>query len=303
MSVDPENGIVIALGFFDGVHRGHAELIKTAKKRAEQLGVSPAVLSFDASPESVVTGHAVPLIGSVRTREDLVRRLFGVDRFIVCHFDRRMMALPWQDFIDSLIARHSAVHLVIGHDFRCGHRGEGNPARILDYCRARSVGCDIIPEFALDGTPVSSSYIRGLIREGDIGKANRFLGHPFIYAGTVLDGRKLGRKLGAPTINLTGDDKSLILPANGVYATRALIDGEALTAVTNVGCRPTFGIGAAISVETHILDFSGDLYGRYMRIAFYEFLRAEQKFEDKFRLSAQIAEDARRTRAFFSDAG
>jgi len=299
MSANSENKTVIALGFFDGVHRGHAELIKMAKLRAEEQGASPAVLSFDVSPEAVITGHSVPLIGSVRTRVNIIRRVFGVDNVIIYHFDKKTMETPWQDFIDSLIAKYSAVHLVIGHDFHCGYRGEGNPQRISDYCAKIGIGCDVIPKFTLDGITVSSTYIRELICSGEIEKANDFLGHPYVFAGTVRDGRKVGRKLGTPTINLEGDDESLILPAKGVYATKVLLGDSEMPAVTNVGVRPTFGDNGKISVETYIFDFEGDLYEQYVFVEFYKYLRDERKFDSAAELSAQIKEDIQATKSVF----
>ena len=299
MSANTEKKSVIALGFFDGVHRGHAELIKTAKLRAKELGAEAAVLSFDVSPEAVITGHGVPLISSVDTRVDLVKRCFGIENVIIYHFDKNTMEMPWQLFIDTLIEKYSAAHLVIGHDFHCGYKGEGNPQRISEYCAKIGIGCDIIPKFTLDGITVSSTYIRELITSGDIGRANYFMGHPFVFAGTVKDGRKVGRKLGAPTINLDGDDESLVLPARGVYATKVLLDSEEKLAVTNIGVRPTFGESEKLTVETYILDFDGDLYGKYIRIEFFKFLRGEIKFKNAEELKAQIAKDIEDTRAVF----
>ena len=299
MSANTVKKSVIALGFFDGVHRGHAELIKTAKLRAKELNAEAAVLSFDVSPEAVITGHSVPLISSVNTRADLVRRYFGVNNVIIYHFDKNTMEMPWQNFIDSLIEKYSAAHLVIGHDFHCGYKGEGNPQRISEYCAKIGIGCDVIPKFALDGITVSSTYIRELIAQGEIEKANNFLGHPFVFAGTVRDGRKVGRKLGAPTINLDGDDESLVLPAKGVYATKVLLDGEEKLAVTNIGVRPTFGESEKLTVETYIFDFDGDLYGKYIRIEFFKFIRGEKKFESTEKLSAQIARDVEATKEVF----
>ena len=300
MSQHSDKRTVIALGFFDGVHRGHAELIKVAKKRALEQNANPAVLSFDVSPESVVKGKKIPLIGSVKTREDLIRRLFGVENFIVFHFDKLTMALPWQDFIDSLVEKYSAVHLVFGHDFHCGYRGEGNPERISAYCEERGIGCDVIPKIALDGITVSSTYIRELISAGDVGRANYFLGHPFIYAGTVAHGREVGRKLGTPTINLYGDDDSLLLPARGVYATKVLAGSTERPAVTNVGIRPTFGDSEIASIETYILDFQGDLYHQDVQIEFYSFIRPERKFSGAAELRAQITDDIQKTRQYFN---
>jgi len=299
MSANAEKKSVIALGFFDGVHKGHAELIKMAKRRAEELDATPAVLSFDVSPESVITGHSVPLIGSIKTRVDLIIQLFDIENVIIYHFDKMTMEMPWQDFVDSLIEKYSAVHLVIGHDFHCGYKGEGTQTRIFEYCAQIGIGCDIIPKFTLDGVTVSSTYVRELIAHGDIEKANYFLGHPFIFAGTVRDGRKVGRRLGTPTINLDGDDDSLVLPKRGVYATKVLLDDEEKLAVTNIGVRPTFGENEKLSVETYILDYEGDLYGKYVRIEFFQFLRDEKKFESTEDLSTQIAKDIQDTRATF----
>ena len=302
MSAQAGEKCVVALGFFDGVHRGHAELIKTAKRRAAELGAEPAVLSFDVSPTSVITGKSVPLIGSVATREDLIHRVYGVDRVIIYPFDRHTMEMDWHEFIDILAADYNAIHIVIGHDFHCGYMGAGGPDNIPAYCAEIGLGCDVVPKFEIDGITVSSTYIRSLIADGNIERANEFLGHPFVYAGTVEDGRKIGRKLGTPTVNLEGDDPGLVLPANGVYATKVLLpDGQELPAVTNVGMRPTFDDGDRITVETYILDYTGDLYGQYIRVEFFKFLRPEMKFTDCAALSAGIAADILNTRKAFGD--
>ncbi len=301
MSAEPSsNKAVIALGFFDGVHRGHAQLINMANKRAQELGAQPAVLSFDASPESVITGHQVPLIGSMETRTDIVRRIYGVEKVIFYHFDRKIMAMPWKDFINSLVMEFKAVHFVIGHDFHCGYKGEGNPERISAYCEEIGLGCDIIPKFTLDGITVSSTYIRGLIAGGDIERANYFLGHPYIFSGMVTSGHKVGRSLGTPTINLKCP-QDLILPANGVYATCVLVDGKKLPSVTNVGVRPTFDDKDELGVETYILDFSGNLYGKHVTVEFYKFLRSEKKFSDPQKLKEQIEKDAQQAREVLSE--
>ena len=302
MSAQTAEKTVVALGFFDGVHRGHAELIKTAKLRAAELGARAAVLSFDVSPSAVITGKCVPLIGSVATREDLIRRVYGVEDVIIYPFDRHTMEMDWHEFIDILVSDFSAAHIVIGHDFHCGFMGRGGPDNIPAYCRERGIGCDVVPKFEIDGITVSSTYIRSLIVSGDIERANEFLGHPYVFAGTVEDGRKVGRKLGTPTVNLEGDDPGLVLPANGVYATKVLLpDGRELPAVTNVGMRPTFDDGDKITVETYILDFSGNLYGQYLRVEFFKFLRPEMKFTDCSALSAGIAGDILNTRKTFGD--
>ena len=299
MSANTDTKAVIALGFFDGVHRGHAELIKLAKQRAGERGASPAVLSFDVSPETVITGLQVPLISSMEIREYLVHSLFDVENVIFYHFDKSVMAMDWRDFIDSLVQEFSAVHFVIGHDFSCGYKGEGKPDKISAYCAEKGIGCDIVPKFALNDITVSSTYIRGLIAGGDVERAAEFLGHPYIFAGTVADGRKVGRNLGAPTINLRCPPE-LILPANGVYATRVLVDGKALPAVTNVGIRPTFDDGDELSVESFILDFDGNLYNKLVLVKFIGFIRYERQFPNAEKLKAQIEADAAAARAILA---
>ncbi len=299
MSANTKKKAVIALGFFDGVHRGHAELIKMAKLRAEEIGAIPAVLSFDVSPESVIAGHSVPLIGSTETRTFIVRQYFGVENVIIYHFDKTTMEMPWENFIDSLIEKYSAVHLVIGHDFHCGYKGEGDPSRISQYCKEIGIGCDVIPKYMLDGITVSSTYIRELILSGDIERANHFLGHPYIYAGIVRDGHKVGRRLGTPTINLEGDDLSLVFPARGVYATKVMLDNVEKPAVTNIGTRPTFSKDEKLSIESYILDYDGDLYGKYVRVEFYKYLRPEKKFDSPELLREQIAKDTDEAKQLF----
>ena len=286
---------VIALGFFDGVHLGHAELIKMAKRRALEKNATPAVLSFDVSPMSVVKGEPIPLIGSIQTRKDVIIRNFGINEVIIQHFDKALMTMPWEDFILHLIERYSTIHFVVGHDFNCGYRGQGTARKIADFCGQRGIGCDIIPEVKLDAITVSSSHIRTLIAQGDIKSANTFLGHPYTISGVVRQGKKLGRTLGAPTINLELE-MELLLPQKGVYATIVRTDGTELPAVTNVGTRPSFDDGEALTVEAFLLNYSGDLYGRALYIDFYDFLRPERVFADANELASQIKQDAENAR-------
>ena len=156
---------VIALGFFDGVHIGHGALLRRTRERATELGLRAAAMSFDSHPDTLVSGVPVPLINSMDDRAALMRRLYGIDDVIFAHFDRAMMEMPWEDFLgDFLVRQHGAAHLVCGHDFRFGYRGQGTPERLREYCAAHGLGCDVIPEVLLDGRTVSSTYIRTLHR-------------------------------------------------------------------------------------------------------------------------------------------
>lgn len=290
---------VIALGFFDGVHRGHGELLKKTRQRAEEIGAMPSVLSFDVHPDTLVFKKEVPLINSAIGREDIIRRYYGIDNVVFLHFNQHVMHMPWKEFIDSLIAELNIAWIVVGHDFCFGYKGEGTAARLREYCEGRGIGCDIIPALSVDGRIVSSTYIRELIADGDIETANRFLGHPHTLSDTVHSGYHLGTDLDAPTINMYFPD-GVLVPRHGVYATRVIIeDGSGYIAVTNVGVRPTVSSSGRVSVESHLLDYSGNLYGRQARVEFYAFLRGEVKFGSYEELAAQIKKDAASARAYF----
>ena len=292
---------VIALGFFDGVHVGHGALLRRVKEKAEELGAVPAAVTFDQHPEDVILGkYTVPLISSPADRADLMRRLYGIQEIIIAHFDDRMMHMPWEEFItDFLVKENGAVYLVAGHDFHFGYKGEGNPARLREKCKELGIGCDIIPKVEQDGITVSSTYIRSLIAQGEMERAMEFLGHPYTLTNTVARGKKLGSTLGFPTVNLTLP-AGVLVPAFGVYATRVFFDGRGYNAVTNVGNRPTVDDGDAITVEGFILDFSGDLYDKTLRMEFYRHLRGEKKFDSLEDLRDEVMRNAQQTRDYFA---
>lgn len=291
---------VIALGFFDGLHVGHAGLMEMTKRRGQELGALPTVLTFDIHPDTLVSGVQVPLINAPEGRADIIRRIFGIDSVIFLHFNKKIMEMPWKEFIVSLIDELDACHFVVGHDFTFGWKGEGKAYRLAEFCLENGLGCDIIPAIKIDGEIVSSTHIRALIENGEIDKANRLLGHPHILIDTVHYGFQLGMKLGTPTINMYFSE-GVIVPRHGVYATKVYIDGggEHLS-VTNIGVRPTVSGEKSVSVESYILDFEGDLYDHKVRVEFHQFLREEQKFSSIDELRAQILLDADMTREYFS---
>jgi len=296
-----EDKRAIALGFFDGVHRGHGELLKTARKRANELGCSAAVLTFDAHPDQVIFGQPISLISSMDDRKQLMTELYGMDEVLIAHFDKNMAAMPWEDFVDTYLIRdRHACHVVCGHDFSFGHRGLGNPARLKARCAEHGVGCDIIGKVDCNGITISSTYIRQVIAEGDMEEATLFLGHPHRISGIVCRGKQLGRRLGIPTANLFLPS-GVLPPAFGVYATRVILpDGSSRIAVTNVGVRPTVTDNLGVMVEPWILDFDGDLYGQTISIEFHKQLRKERKFDSLDALKAEILKNAEETRAYFA---
>ena len=291
---------VIALGFFDGVHLGHGGLLRQARLRADELGGIAAAMTFDRHPGEIISGLSTPLITSRRDREYWMKTLYGMDEVLFIHFSRSRMQMPWREFAeDCLLGDLQVCHVICGRDFRFGFRGEGTADLLAQFCREREIGCDIIEEIDLDGVPVHSTLIRGLLEQGKLEEAARYLGHPHCLSGTVISGKRLGRTIGIPTANIAVPHGVLPLP-NGVYATRVCFDGEEYLAVTNVGNCPTVSEGAPLVVEPWILDFSGDLYGKEIRIFFHKKLRDEQKFPSLEALQAEIRRNADQTRAYFA---
>ena len=290
---------VIALGFFDGVHTAHAALLRRAAERAEQLNAVPAAITFDRFPKTMQRGGPVPLINTPADRTFLMEKYCGIREVVVLEFDRALMELPWDAFVtDLLVEQFGCIHVVAGHDYRFGYKGEGNPEKLKALCTELGIGCDIIDKVELDGITVSSTHIRSLIEAGEMEEAHRFLGHPHVLSGPVVGGQQLGRTIGVPTANLIVPE-GVVVPAYGVYATRVIMGQGIYLAVTNVGVRPTVDDGRGVTVEPWILDFEGDLYGQNIHLEFYKQLRGERKFASLAELKEEICRNAEQTRAYF----
>lgn len=291
---------VIALGFFDGVHLGHGALLRRVTERAKELNAISTAVTFDAHPKTIILGQGAPLLTTPSDRADLMRRLYGIQEIIVARFDSSLMHMGWREFVtDYLVAQNGAAHLVAGHDFHFGYMGQGNPQRLQQLCADLGIGCDIIPPVSLDDLTVSSTYIRTLVAQGEMERATQFLGHPFCLTEQVRHGKKLGSRLGFPTVNLH-IPAGCVVPAFGVYASRLWVDGQSFAAATNVGVRPTVDDDGSVTVEGTLLDFSGSLYEKTVRMDFYKRLRPEQKFETLDALRTQVMCDIETVRNYFA---
>ena len=287
---------VLALGFFDGVHLGHGGLLNKTREMADRLGLPAAALTFDTHPDTLVFGAKVPLLNTSEERKYLMQSLYGIDQVLTLHFDRATMEQPWQEFVrKTLVQKYRAAHVVCGHDYRFGAGGRGTPEKLAEECARLGLGFDCIPEIRLEGQTVSSTLIRSLLEGGETAKAVRFLGHPHILTGTVISGRHLGRTLGIPTANLSVSE-GILVPKFGVYAARAVFDGQTRPAVVNIGVRPTVD-GHTVTVEPWILDFDGDLYGHTLRLELTDYLRPEQKFASLEALKSEILRNAETVRS------
>lgn len=283
---------VIALGFFDGVHIGHGALLKKTCERATELGAIPAAMSFDTHPDTLVFGTPTELLNTMDERKHLMQSLYGIEDVIFCHFDKAMMNMDWEAFVEDYLVRElHACHLVCGHDYHFGARGFGNAERLTEKCRALGLGCDVIGEVKLDGVTVSSTHLRALLKEGRMEEAVRFLGHGHIISGIVQHGDSRGHTLGLPTANLALD-ASLLVPAFGVYGGWA--DAGELgrfPAAVNLGVHPTVHELPHPVAEASLLGFDGDLYGKFLRLELLFQVRPEQRFSSLPELTAQIARD------------
>ena len=283
---------VIALGFFDGVHIGHGALLKKTCERAKALGAIPAAMSFDTHPDTLVFGTPTELLNTMDERKHLMQSLYGIEDVIFCHFDKAMMNMDWEAFVEDYLVRElHACHLVCGHDYHFGARGFGNAERLTEKCRALGLGCDVIGEVKLDGVTVSSTYLRRLLKEGRMEEAVRFLGHGHIISGIVQHGDSRGHTLGLPTANLALD-ASLLVPAFGVYG--GWVDAGELgrfPAAVNLGVHPTVHELPHPVAEASLLGFDGDLYGRFLRLELLFQVRPERQFSSLQELTAQIARD------------
>lgn len=292
---------VLALGFFDGVHIGHGGLLRRTRETADRLGVPAAALTFDTHPDTLVSGHSVPLLNTPEDRAALMREYYGIDEVLTLHFDRETMTQPWERFAEeTLLGRYHAVHLVCGHDFRFGDRGAGNPEKLAAFCAQRGIGFDPHRRHrAGRRARLVHAHPRSAGGRGH-GGGRALSRPPHVLTGTVVSRpAALAGPSAIPTANLALPPQ-LLCPRHGVYAALACFDGRRLPAVVNIGSRPTVG-GTHVTVEPWILDFDGDLYGRTLRLEFYTFLRPERKFDSLDELRAAILHNAEQTREFFRD--
>ncbi len=297
-------GAVVTIGNFDGVHRGHRELITEAAKIAKKFSGSLVVMTFDPHPLQVLAPQkGVKRIFSVEDQIEQMQKL-GVDVLVVESFNRALAEMTPEEFIDEKIKKiFSPKALVVGYDFNFGKNRQGTPEYLKEKSKLFNFEVIIVPAFKVGGTIVSSTEVRKRIESGDIVSANDFLGRSFYLQGNVIHGDGRGRGLGIPTANLQYESE--IFPKTGVYVSRTHIGGKKVFSVTNVGNNPTFteAISPKPKVETLILDFAEDIYDQHLRVEFLAYLRGEKKFAGVDELKAQIQKDILLAKEWFKKYG
>jgi riboflavin kinase / FMN adenylyltransferase len=282
----------LAIGAFDGVHRGHRLLLERMCAAARAADAPAAVLTFHPHPRLVLGADPdFRYLSTIDERLDQFRG-FGLDAAILQPFDADFASLSASDFADRLVRDLGVRALWVGEGFAFGNQREGDISFLEQYGRQRGFTVEVVPPLTLDGEPVSSSRIRKALGAGDVESAATSLGRPYMLSGEVTHGDRRGRTLGTPTANIA-PAAHIMIPANGIYATRVWAAGEWRGSVTNVGVRPTFAAEQleAPLVEAHLFDFEGDLYGQTVRLEFTRRLRDELRFSDREALRSQIRDD------------
>ena len=292
-------GSVVAIGNFDGVHRGHRAVIGRAQALARSLGKPCAVLTFEPHPADFFARRSVIFRLTPLAAKAVCLERLGLDGMIVLAFDAALCALPAEDFVrDVLVGRLGISAVVAGYDFHFGQARGGTPAYLQEAGRRHGFGVEIVERIAQDASgsmdAVSSTATREALERGDVALASQLLGHDYFVTGEVIHGQKLGRTLGFPTANIVMDPSCRL--ATGIYAVRVRLDGQILGGVASYGHRPTFDNGAAM-LEVFLFEFSGDLYGREIEVAFVAWLRGEKKFDSVDALVARMKVDAAQARA------
>lgn len=282
---------VATIGCFDGVHRGHRYLIRQVSETAKREGLCSTLITFPVHPRQVMHADYQPqLLSCLKQKEELLS-FTSADYCLMLPFTEALSQLTAYEFMRLLHEEYHVQTLIIGYDHRFGHnRSEG----FENYCKyGKELGMEVVQAKALteDGQSISSTLIRELLKKGDVKKANQYLGYSYYISGTVIDGYKVGRKLGFPTANLKPSCAEKLIPETGVYAVYAYIGNNTYPGMLNIGYRPTLNNGKDMSIEVHLIDFNDDIYYKEMKIEFVSRIRPEMKFEDINALTAQLNKD------------
>jgi riboflavin kinase/FMN adenylyltransferase len=291
-------GAVVAIGNFDGLHRGHAGVIVRALGLAKRLGRPCVLLTFEPHPADFFAGKRVIFRLTPRQAKEAILDRMGLDGMIVLTFDAPLAGLSAEDFVREALVRRLAVGgVVAGYDFHFGAKRAGTPEFLKEAGARHGFAVEIVDKITYDASgsldAVSSTAIREALESGDVRRARELLGHPFLIEGEVVGGAKRGRELGFPTANIVPDPSCRL--KHGIYAVTMNVDGVTYGGVASFGRRPTFDDGPAL-LEIYVFDFDGDLYGKIAEVAFVDFIRGEEKFDSAEALVEQINKDAARAR-------
>jgi riboflavin kinase/FMN adenylyltransferase len=293
---------VLTLGVFDGLHLGHQLIMKTVVERARAIKAVPTVITFEPHPRAVLHPESAPPLLQTLDQKIEAMGVLGIEQTIVIHFDQAFSQIHAESFLrDTVFNRLQAKEVYLGRGFFFGHNREGNIELLRSVSERLGFFADEVPEVRLRGERIGSTRIRELLLTGRVNLARRMLGRPYGVEGPVVRGAARGQSIGFPTANIRPHNR--VIPRGGVYVTATLLAGQWRRSVTNIGTRPTFDDGTEPSIETHVLNWSGNLYGDVVRVRFLHRLRAEKKFASVGELTSQIGRDVARAERYFERAG
>lgn len=298
------HGSVVTDGMFDGVHLGHQRILQQVVNQAKLLNLPSVVLTYWPHPRYVLGGkeERISLLSSLDEKADLIEEQ-GIDFLVVIPFSREFSQMSHEEFVKEILVNSLQIrHLIVGYDHRFGQNRLGNIWYLSSAGMQFGFGVTEIGKQEIEDIAISSTKIRYSLQHYLLDSARQFLGRPYAIRGKVVEGDKRGRTIGFPTANLEPDEIDKLIPKVGVYATRCLVEGQWFDAMTNIGFRPTVD-GLHHKIETHLLDFDGDLYGKTIDLAFFAALRQEIKFAGLEELKNQLSLDREQCRKIFLDVG
>lgn len=291
----------VVLGNFDGIHRGHQQLIHLGRQIADQNDEELAVFTFYPQIHQVLD----PAFCYLLSEQQKLER-FGnlqVDVVETVPFDETIATLSPEEFVKTILAEKlRARHIVVGFNYSFGHKGAGNPQLLQELAEKYQIAVTVMEPYQLDGELVCSTAIRQALRDGNVEQANHLLGYTYSIEGPVVHGNQIGRTIGFPTANIQPQE-GILLPGNGVYAALTTVDGKVYPGILNIGLRPTIERSTGVNIEVNLFGFDDDTYGKTIRTELHYFLRSEKKFENLDALKAQLQQDKEQTAKLFEEAG
>lgn len=296
-----EENTAVAIGKFDGVHLGHKKLLEHIVE-AKKEGLKAAVFTFTPSPGVYFSKKSIPEITTKEEKRTLFEKM-GVDYLVEYPFDKKAAGILPEEFVKNILLKQMSAKLVVaGEDLSFGYKGMGNVALLEKISKEEGFLTNIIKKICFEDKVISSTYVRDMIKEGNMELVKTLMGEPYFVEGTVKTGNQLGRTMGMPTINLL-PDKDKLLPPKGVYFSTVEYGGKQYKGVTNIGKKPTVSTDEQIGVETYIYDFEKTIYGEAVKVSLYHYERPEQKFEDLEQLKAAIAKNIAQGKEYFEKIG
>jgi len=292
---------VATIGAFDGIHRGHQQLLGRVNARAKEIGGSGVLVTFEPHPQQVIApGTAPPLLTSREEKIPLLESI-GLDAVVILPFNRKLSEMEAEDFVIGILKEAIGVRfLVLGHDHAFGKGRRGRPELLRQMAPEHGFDLEVVEAVRDNGNPITSTLIRNLLKEGSVEKAGKLLGRPYDMKGLVEKGEQRGREIGWPTANIALPLPEKCLPGDGIYAVRTVVRDRVYAGACSVGVRPTFGSGSR-TIEVHILDFNEDIYGESVEVRFHQRIRDERAFDGVESLVKQIERDVAETRSIFEE--